>query len=219
MRISIKGDARLGAARKRVADSKGLLNVAGRAGRNAAQKHLREKNRTSPNKIGGKRTNYYAKAAEAVNFRLLSDDTVIVSINHVGIALRYHGTGILPGGRLRPLSGTYLTLPATPEAHGRRAREFGDLEFGFAYDPELGRERPALVRDGSQPASRVAKRGGRAPAAGLPGGDTTGEPVFWLVRSVKMEGDSTVLPDEQTLLDRILNDVDEFLGLLDERAA
>lgn len=218
IRYSLQGDPGLAPLRKRIANPKGLLSVAGRSGRNVVQKHLREKNRTSPNRMGGRRTHFYAKAADAVNFRLLNDHEVTVSINAVGIALRFHGTGGLPGGRLRPINGRYLTIPATPEAHGRRAREFGDLEFGFAYDPELGRDRPALVRDGSQPLTRVAKRGGRKPAAGLPGGDTTGEPVFWLVKSVRQEGDDTVLPTEDNLFARVIADVEEYLGILDERA-
>jgi hypothetical protein len=219
LRYSLSGDPGLAPLRKRITDPKALLNVAGRSGRNFTQRHLRAKNRTSPNKIGGRRTNYYAKAADAVNFQILSDDSVVVSINAVGIALHFHGTGGLPGGRLRPITAQYLTIPASPEAHGKRAREFGDLEFGFAFDPELGRERPALVRNGSQPATRVAKRGGRAPAAGLPGGDTTGEPVFWLVRSVKFDGDDSVLPTEHDLLEHTIADIEEFLGVLDERAA
>ncbi|MDF3058023.1 MAG: hypothetical protein K0R17_2238 [Rariglobus sp.] len=218
-RISFKGDHGLAPLRKRITDPKALLNVAGRSGRNVVQKHLRAKNRSSRNRMGGPRTNFYAKAADAVNFRILNDEEVMLSINAIGISLRFHGTAGLPGGRLRPVSARYLTIPATPEAHGKRAREFGDLEFGFAYDPELGRERPALVRDGSQPLTRVAKRGGRAPAAGLPGGDTTGEAVFWLVRSVKQEGDDTVLPTEHDLFERVIADIEEFLGLLDERAA
>lgn len=219
LRYTLSGDPGLVPLRKRITDPKALLNVGGRAGRNVVQKHLRAKNRTSPNKIGGKRTNYYAKAADAVNFRIISDEAVVVSINQVGIALRFHGTAGLPGGRLRPVSAEYLTIPATPEAHGKRAREFGDLEVGFAYDPELGRERLALVRNGSQSVTRVAKRGGRAPAAGLPGGDTAGEPVFWLVRSVKMDGDDSVLPTEADLIEHTVAKIEEFLGLLDERAA
>lgn len=217
-RLSLKGDPGLAPIRRRIADGKALLNVAGRSGRNALQRHLREKNRTSPNRMGGRRTNFYAKAADAVNYRILNDQEVAVSINAVGIALRYFGTAGLPGGVLRPISARYLTIPATPEAHGKRAREFGDLVVGYAYDPELGRDRLALVRDGSQPATRVAKRGGRAPSTGLPGGDTTGEPVFWLVRSVRQEGDPAVLPDQSDLVERIVADVEEYLGLLDERA-
>lgn len=218
VKISFKGNHGLAATRKRIADPKALLNVAGRAGRNVTQKHLREKNRTSPNKIGGKRTNYYAKAADAVNYRILNDDAVIVSINQIGIALRFHGTAGLPGGRLRPVSAEFLTIPAAPEAHGRRAREFSDLQVGWAFDPKLGRERMALVRrEATLLVYKRRKVDGVSRRVALPGAKQGGEAVFWLQRSVKMAGDDTVLPDETTLIERVVAAVEEYLGLLDER--
>ncbi|MFA6962443.1 MAG: hypothetical protein WC205_16935 [Opitutaceae bacterium] len=219
-RVSTKGDTGLAPLRKRVLDSRGILNVGGRAGRNALQKHLRAKNTSSPNKLGGQRTNFYAKAADAVNFRFISNDEVVLSINAVGIALRYYGTAGLPGGRLTPVSAKYLTIPATAEAHGKRAGEFGDLEVGYAYDPQLGRERLALVRrEATVLVYKRRKVDGVFKKVALPGGKQGGEAVFWLVRSVKMEGDETVLPTEFDLIEAVVSAVEEFLGLLDERAA
>lgn len=218
IRVSTKGNSGLAPLRKRVLDSKGILNVAGRAGRNHLQRHLRAKNASSPNKIGGKRTNFYAKAAQAVNFRFISDEEITLSINAVGISLRYYGTAGLPGGRLRPVSAKYLTIPAIPEAHGKRAREFGDLDVGFAYDPQLGRERLALVRrEATLLVYKRRKVDGVSKRVALPGGSQGGEAVFWLVRSVKMEGDETVLPTEFDLIESVVSAVEEFLDIQSER--
>lgn len=219
-RYSIKGDHGLVPLRKRIMDRKGLLSVAGRAGRNVLVKHLRDYDRSHPNQIGGARTNFYAKAADSVNFTVISDDVVAISINAIGIALQYYGTAGLPGGVLRPVHAQYLTIPATPEAHGKRAREFHDLEVGWAYDPIQNRDRLALVR--REATTLVFKRrkiDGAPRRVALPGGQQGGEPVFWLVRSVKFDGHPDLLPSEEALADKIYAAVEDYLGLLDERAA
>lgn len=226
--IKIDGTPGLARLRKRVTDPRGLLQVAGRAGRNTMVRHLRQRNRTHPNKLGGKRTNFWARAADATQFAFVEKSgrggAVEVSSSAIGLALRYHGTGGLPGGVLKPLSGRYLTMPAAPEAHGKRAREFADLEFGFAFDAQLGRMRPALVRKGSgviAPTRRERKGAGRPRA--LPFGpgtvENTGEPIFWLIRQARMQGDSTVLPPEGQIADDAMAAVDDYLGLLAERGS
>lgn len=224
-RVSLTGDARLAGLRRRIVNQRGVQLVAGRAGRNTTVKHLRDYNRAHPNRLGGRRTNFYAKAADATSFHLVGDDTVEITSNAIGLALRFHGTDGLPGGVLKPVKVQFLTIPAIAEAHGYRAREFSDLEFGFALDPELGKMRPALVRRSDSLVSlrRRAKKGaGRRvdlPLQGPGTEDASGEPVFWLVRQVRMEGDPTVLPTEDKLADDVWAAVEDYLDLIDERRA
>ena len=219
-RYTIKGDLGLAPLRKRIVDRKGLLAVAGRSGRNVLMKHLRAYDRSHPNRMGGARTNFYAKAADSVNFTVVSDNQVAVSINAIGIALQYYGTDGLPGGALRPVTAQYLTIPATPEAHGKRAGEFSDLEVGWAYDPERNCMRLALVRrQATLLKFRRRTSGGVSLRVALPGGEQGGEPVFWLVRSVRFAGSPDLLPDEETLADAVYAKIEDYLHILDERSA
>lgn len=183
----------------RVRDRKGLLQVVGRSARNLTVDHFRVYNATHPNALGGRRTNFYAAAASATNYRLVGSDGVVISIPHQGLALRLLGTGGLPGGVLKPSRSKYLTLPASPEAHGKRAGEFSDLSFGFAFDPQLGRMRPALVRKADSLLSLYRGRRAQRPAVQGPGtAESSGEPIFWLVRQVRQSGDRAVLPSDQS---------------------
>jgi len=99
--------------------------VMGRAVVNLERAHLFEANRTRPNALGGRRTNFYAQAARATSFALDGDDAVIVSISQIGIRQRYYG------GTIRAKKSKFLTIPVAPEAYGKRAREFQNLELVF----------------------------------------------------------------------------------------
>ncbi len=111
--------------------------VIGRAASNVFTRHLRDLNRTRPNALGGKRTNYYAGAARATSFRIESDG-VLIAINQIGLRQRFFG------GTIRAKQSKWLTIPVAPEAHGKRAREFGDLTVVFGR----GRQPVGLARAG-----------------------------------------------------------------------
>ena len=98
-----------------------VARVAGRSLRNTVRSHLFAKNTTSPNRLGGTRTNFYASAARGVQNPSVSGNVATVSINQVGIRQRYYG------GRIDAKPGKLLTIPADASAHGRRAREFSNL--------------------------------------------------------------------------------------------
>lgn len=102
-----------------------LRPVMGRAAVIAYRTHLRAKNASSPNKLGGRRTHFYAAAARATSFALVGDSTVVVSIAQRGISQRYFG------GRIVPVKAKLLAIPAHPLAHGKLPREFPDLEMIF----------------------------------------------------------------------------------------
>lgn len=152
-----------------------LNPVIGRSANNTIREHLFGLNQTRPNQLGGRRTNFYTGAARATQFKVVSDSEIVVSINQVGIAQRYYG------GTIKPKSAKYLTIPARAEAHGKRAREFPDLEVLRRGD---GKGEPfALAR-------KVNGKGGAK------GG---GEILFWLKKSITQRADPTVLPSNAVL--------------------
>jgi len=86
--------------------------------------HLRALDVARPNRLGGSRTHYYARAAASTR----ADTTpgmVAIRIQQIGLRLHYYG------GVVTPKIAKLLTIPATAEAHGKRAREFNDLYMAF----------------------------------------------------------------------------------------
>jgi hypothetical protein len=148
-----------------------LNPVIGRAATNTYRAHFNGLNRSRPNQLGGRRTNYYAGAARATSFTLVGTDTVLISINQVGIRQRVFG------GTIKPTRSKYLTIPVAPEAHGKRAREFGDLVVIFG-----ARGQPIALARKPQ-----GKRG-------------YGTILFRLVKSVTQRADPTVLAPREEVL-------------------
>ncbi len=160
--------------------------VAGRAAVQAIKSHLFAFNDSHPNKLGGPRTNFYGQMARSTNASSENVNKVLISIAHVGARQRYEG------GTIRPVNGgVYLTIAATAEAYGRRAREMSNLKFGFAQDSN-GWMRPALIEQvgnvirGRNKCKRVGKAKGAA--------TLSGKVMFWLIREAHQVGDTTILP-------------------------
>lgn len=139
--------------------------------------------------------NYYAKAADSVNSRLVPQGGAI-SITHVGFRQRRFGGPIKPK---KP--GGYLTIPAAPEAYGKRASDFNDLDFGIALDGN-GNLRKALVRRASTAIKfiRRKRRDGSIKTTVKATEVRGGEAIFWLSRGVNQNPDPTVLPPEPLLV-------------------
>lgn len=176
--------------RKLVSDRR-IDEAIGQGAALAVRNHLTARN-TIPNKLGGKRTNFYAAAAKSVNVQLGTPGTSIVSINKLGLRQRWQG------GWIRPRAGKkYLTIPAIAEAHGRRASEFANLRFGFA-EGKSGNLVPALVEASSTQVKfgRKRKDGTRKTSVT---GTSGGRAVFYLVRQVFQQADPTVLPTQDVL--------------------
>ncbi len=175
---------------------KNLSAIAGRSGVNTIREHLFGLNQTRPNKLRGRRTGFYAQAARGTSFATVDGDTAaLISINQVGIRQRYFG------GTIRPTGGRkWITIPARAEAHGKRAREFGDLRFvvfaGGGGAALIRRERTVLKR----------QRGG-----GFTGTAEGGEVMYWLRRSVTQRPDATVLPYDELIRSRIDRDVSAYV--------
>ncbi len=146
-----------------------LKTVIGAAVRDLLSDHLFDKDRNEPNKLGGRRTHYYGKAADAVSFKALTDG-VIVSASQVGLRQR------LLGGTITPKRAQLLTIPVHPEAHGKRAGEFNDLSF--------------IKTGGGRGATAVLAKTGQG---------NIFEVFYVLVKSVTQQGDPTVLPEEREI--------------------
>jgi hypothetical protein len=150
------------------------------------QDHLRGLESSRPNRLGGRRTHFWAKAAQATFFEV-QDDGVVVSINQQGMRQRFEG------GTLKPVHKKWLTIPIRAEAHGRRAGEFNDLRF-----VQLSRGTAMLVQaDQTQVRFRKRKGGIRVQK----GEEVGGLALFLLKKSVTQRPDPSVLPTEQQILD------------------
>jgi len=159
--------------------------VVGRAGVNTIRKHLFALDRKRPNRLGGRRTHFYAGAARATQYSVISDG-VIISINHVGIAQRYFG------GKIFPVKAKRLAIPADAKAYGKRPREFTDLEPVFGRSGVYALAKPIKGK-------RTAKR--RQESI-----------YFFLVKSVVQKPDPTVLPEEKEIEDICRKRVEEHLN-------
>ena len=69
------------------------------------------------NSKGFPRSNYWAKAREAVSVGEVDDAHAMVHIRHPGVALHLHG------GVVRPVRAKALAVPLRPEAYGVNPRE------------------------------------------------------------------------------------------------
>lgn len=139
--------------------------IVGRAATNLIREHLFDLNKSRPNKLGGRRTNFYASAARGTHFDA-TENGVVISVVQVGIAQRYFG------GIIKPTKAKYLTIPVSPEAHGKRASEFSDLEVVFGK--------------GGRPIG-LARKGAHE------------DLLYRLVKYVDQAADPTVLPSNETI--------------------
>jgi hypothetical protein len=174
-----------------------VARVAARGVRNRVQERFQELEDTHPNKRGWPRQHLWGQLRRSTQAPMPAGPGLFtIEINHVAAAQIYWG------GRIRPVNAKYLTLPATAEAYGKRAREFNDLKFGFAPDPELdGAMRPALIQASSTVVSfgREKKDGTRSVNRGATLGGTV---FYWLTKEVNQAGFPEMLPTEEQLKKR-----------------
>lgn len=158
-----------------------------------AAEHLRghlEKRNDTPNKLGGKRTNYWNDVA-ASTFHEVKGSDMVIGVDHVGAALHYFG------GTIEPKRAKLLTIPASPAAHGKRAGEFENLAPVF-----FNRNKPA------------AKTVGALIRDDAPEGEF--DVMFWLSTSADIPEDKTVLPPENDLTRAIIRAAEDALEAFNE---
>lgn len=184
-----------------------LKPIVGRSAANSYKAYLTGLNAQRPNQLGGPRTNFYLSAAKGVSFQV-AGDFVVVSIPSVGLAQRYFG-GVIKAKK------KYLTIPAVPEAHGKRASEFSDLHFAFETNPSTGHVQAALVQgERSLIHTRRSKNGVKAFFAG----DQERRVVFWLARQVTQKADPSVLPYPEQVTTKAIEDAASYAKLIWDRA-
>ena len=175
-----------------------LNPIVGRSAVNTFREHFFGLNQSRPNKLGGRRTGFYAQAARSTS-SVATETGAIVSVNKEGIRQRLNGGEIKPGpGR------QWISIPAIASAHGKLAREFNDLRF-------------VLIRSGGNALAALKRVTGhgreRIDSAGnvTGGGEILGAVVYWLKKSVTQKPDATVLPYDELIQSRIERDVSSYV--------
>ncbi len=175
----------------RAADGGRIAKVAGQSVTNLTRGHFEELQRTRPNRLGGRRTNFWADALRGTSLQVVDRTKAKVNIATIGVRQRLEGGVIRAGRSINPKTGrptNYLAIPLTPDAYGKRPAERSDLDFQIV--PGIG---PALVearateirirkkKDGTRSIRAVKSRTGIVP-------------LYRLVRKVTQKADPTVLP-------------------------
>lgn len=178
----------------RMRDRSAVNAVAGRAGANLTRDWLRRVNDARPNRLGGKRTNFFAKAAAATGSETDAEGAIVYTAA-TGILYQRYGGTIKPSGRTSTQTGKpikHLAIPARAEAHGMLPSDFNSLvpviRRRNGKPTVIGLEEPV-----SQAVSfgKVRKDGTRNVKQGAV---TGGAILFWLVDQATKGPDEDVLP-------------------------
>ncbi len=145
----------------------------GREGVRQLKRHFIHKDRTEPNRLGGRRQHFWRKVSQSVQAPVISAtaSTVVISVTDARFAQKVHG-GVIIAKRAR-----MLTIPASREADGRNASTF-EAETGlklFLIRTGKGRFRNAVL---------ATNRGGKQLQV-----------EYVLTRSVRQAPDQTALPE------------------------
>ena len=160
----------------------GLRKVMGRALANSLKAHFRARNADSPNKLGGKRTNFWSRVAQGVQNPVVESTGVSVTVSHEAIRQKYQG------GTITAKPGKALAIPVHPSAHGKSPRVFNNLTLMI-----LGPKKTAVL---------AKKERGK-------GRFTT---FYVLKKSVTQSKDPRTLPEERTMIDAITRAARDFLS-------
>jgi hypothetical protein len=180
--------------------SQEFRNALGRGASNAVQAFLFKLNSTRPNQMGGKRTNFWSASAKSTNYKA-DGNQITINISKLGYLQR------VKGGEIKARNTKYLTIPATPEAYGKRAGEFSNLRFGFGEN-KYGNLMPALIKQSatrSRTGNAIKGKGAAAAQANI------GNVMFWLTPRVFQRADPTVEPTEETVVAGAMRGADQYL--------
>jgi hypothetical protein len=164
------------------------------AANNLFRTHLSRLNDERPNRLGGKRTNFFSQVADRTGATAAAG-TVTVNIADYRIRQRYEGGTIRPGPGKK-----FLTIPARTEAYNTKAKDYNFLTPIFFRSGN-----GALVQaDRSNRNTREAQGGGV---------------WFWLVKSVTQRPDPTVLPNRDAVVGASIKALDTWFAGQSRRAA
>ena len=201
-----------------------LLAIMGRSARNAVRTHLIAKNLSTQNPFGATKTNYYGKAAQSISFEA-TEDSAVITIHQVGMSLHYYGGTVTPGAHLSQVTGKptkYLTIPACAEAYGHSASEFiGQLEVLWGRKGPFALALTAKDNPEVPGASKAQNRALLQKATTLSFLDKRSAQMerimYWLVKEATIRPDPTVIPEEEEFSDAIINDMENYLTVLEDR--
>lgn len=138
---------------KAVEEPEAVLLAAGNEVKKTLQRHYRDKNRDEPNRLGGKRTNFWADIGRSIDGPKSDGGRVVVSITDPRIRQKVFG------GKIEAKRVTYLTIPLRPEAYDFRATVFEE-ETGIRlfYSERKGSKFLAGIMDGRFTAFYLLRR-------------------------------------------------------------
>lgn len=177
--------------------------------RNHLIKIAPQRHRTA-NSLGAQPTRHLERGLEGIRPALLQDE-VQIFIPIPGISRAFHDLTITPRAGSK-----YLTIPATAEAYGRRARSFRDLRVQV-FRKKGGGQTLALVK-AEQTDVRTRQRSGflwdRVIARTVSrAGRRVNAPVYyWLVEKVEQKQDRELMPSDGELLDACEAGAEDFIG-------
>ena len=182
----------------------GSKHAAGRGVRRLLMDHLGGLDASRPNKLGGKRTHFYADAARNTSYEV-APDGALVHIHKQGIALHYYGGVIKPtGGR------KFLTIPVDPAAYGRRAGEFNNLEIAWGRT-KGGKLRPIGLVSKSDYVYKTAKNRKTGVKEVVSTSYSAGKWMFALVYSATIQADKSVLPENDSIQLAVLTSMTDYI--------
>ena len=181
-----KGAALKTARLRAMLDPIRLNSVVGRAGVNIVKAHLYAIEQSRPNKLGGDRQHYYARAADSTHFTAMQR-SALVTVSQVGFRLRRFG------GTIRPINKKALTIPIAAVAYGRLASEFPG-----AFVIRSKKTGQAFIAD--RPASAYHAAGSMLRL------------LYRLATSATIEGDSTIMPADYEIKDGVSPAVQSYIN-------
>lgn len=190
-----------------LARPKALNDALGRRLARDLQAHFRIRNRV-PNKLGGRKTNFWNSIAKATAMTDATDKGATVTIGEARFRIHYEGGVIKPtGGRQA------LTIPLVADAHGMRVSEYeassGNKLFrigGALFERSDSGDRTLLG------ATRVTTRGraGQTRNIGLRGRSQI-RAVYALAKKVTIKADPAALPDPKLILENLNETAQQWL--------
>lgn len=173
-----------------------LLGAAGHRVVRDTSAHVRKWGLEHPNKLGGRRTNFWSGIADKINpadALEVSGRTATISLggpDMPGLTRAFGDVTIVPGTKTP--GAKYLAIPARAEAYGVRPREMDNLVVFW------GKNGPAGLKQVDAQAVTVVKAHQRKGAAissyVKPGAVSGGLVMYWFATSVTQPQDRTLLP-------------------------
>lgn len=181
----------------------GLHEDIAQAAGDVFRKHLKNRDHTHPNKLGGRRSHFYWHAAEAVENEATTEGAK-VSIDYLGLRQRWLG------GDICPVNAKMLAIPARSESYGVAPRDFpGDLipiRFKSGAVALVKDEQTHTVDSFGGERMRSAAKGQRkSRKRGI------GLVEYWLVDHVHQNPDPSVMPSVEQVLDAVTKAAGDYL--------